>query len=66
LEHEGTQTLDNGVCQMMYGAIALSEGNAKESELHLLSAENIISEVMGTDNDYAKTVYLYLNNLYAR
>ena len=66
LEHEGTQTLDNGVCQMMYGAIALSEGNAKESELHLLSAENIISEVMGVDNDYAKTVYLYLNNLYAR
>lgn len=38
LEHEGTQTLDNRVCQMMYGAIALSEGNAKESELHLLSA----------------------------
>jgi len=66
LEHEGTQTLDNGICQMMYGAIALSEGNAKEAELHLLSAENIISEVMGTDNDYAKTVYLYLNNLYSR
>ncbi len=66
LEHEGTQTLDNGVCQMMYGAIALSEGNAKEAELHLLSAENIISEVMGTNNDYAKTVYLYLNNPYAR
>ena len=66
LEHEGTQTLDNGVCQMMYGAIALSEGNAKKSELHLLSAENIISEVMGVDNDYAKTVYLYLNSLYAR
>ncbi|MBD5508274.1 MAG: ATP-binding protein [Lachnospiraceae bacterium] len=66
LENEGTQTLDNGVCQMMYGAIALSEGNAKESELHLLSAENIISEVMGTDNDYAKSVYLYLNNLYSR
>ena len=56
LEHEGTQTLDNGVCQMMYGAIALSEGNAKEAELHLLSAVNIISEVMGTDNDYVKTV----------
>ena len=66
LEHEGMQTLDNGVCQMMYGAIALSEGNAKEAELHLLSAENIISEVMGTDNDYVKTVYLYLNNLYSR
>ena len=66
LENEGTQTLDNGVCQMMYGVTALSEGNAKEAELHLLSAENIISEVMGTDNDYAKTVYLYLNNLYSR
>ena len=51
---------------MMYGAIALSEGKAKEAELHLLSAENIISEVMGTNNDYAKTVYLYLNNLYSR
>ncbi len=28
LEHEGTQTLDNGICQMMYGAIALSEGKS--------------------------------------
>ena len=51
---------------MMFGAIALSEGNAKEFELHILSTENIISEVMGTDNDYIKTVYLYLNNLYSR
>ena len=66
LEHEGTQTLDNGVYQMMYGAIALSEWNAKEAKLHLLSAENIITEVMGTDSDYAKTFYLYLNNLYTR
>lgn len=66
LENEGMQTLDNGICQMMYGAIALSEGNAKEAELHLLSAENIISEVMETDNDYVKTIYLYLNNLYSR
>lgn len=38
LEHEGTQTLNNEICQMMCGAIALSEGNAKEAELHLLSA----------------------------
>lgn len=66
LEHVGTQTLDNGICQMMHGVIALSEGNAKEAEIRLHSAENIITEVMGTDNDYAKTVYLYLNNLYAR
>ena len=66
LEHEEAQTLDNGVCQMMYGAIALSDSKAKEAELYLLSAENIITGVMGTDNDYAKTVYLYLNNLYTR
>ena len=49
---------------MMYGAIALLEGNAKKVELHLLSAENIITEIMGADNDYAKTVYLYLSSLY--
>lgn len=66
LKHEGTQTLDNSVCQMMYGAIALSEGKAKDAELHLLSVEHIIADVMGTDNDYAKTVYLYLNNLYTQ
>lgn len=47
LEHEGTQTLDNEICQMLYGAIALSESKIKEAELHLLSAETIISEVMG-------------------
>lgn len=58
--------MDNGICQMMHGVIALSEGNAKEAEIRLLSAENIITEVMGPDNDYAKTVYLYLNSLYGR
>ena len=51
---------------MIYGVIALSEDNAKEAELHLLSVENIIAEVMAPDNDYSKIVYLYLNNLYAR
>lgn len=65
MKHEGTQTLDNEICQMMCGAISLSKGNAKETELHLLSAENI-TEVMETNNDYAKTVYLYPNNLYFR
>ena len=29
-------------------AISLSEGKAKEAELYLLSAEAIITEVMGT------------------
>ena len=66
LEHEGTQTLDNGICQMMYSAVLLAEGKAKEAELHLLSAEDVFMQVMGTDNDYIKTVYLYLNNLYTR
>lgn len=47
MKHKGTQTLDNDICQMICGAISLSEGNAKETELHLLSAENI-TEVMET------------------
>lgn len=45
----------------MYGAIALSEWNAKEAKLHLLSAENIIAKMMEIHDDYAKTSYLYLN-----
>ena len=32
----------------------------------LLAAESIIGNAVGTDNDYMKTTYRYLNNLYAR
>ena len=36
------------------------------AEMNLLGAESIIGNAMGTDNDYMKTTYRYLNNLYAR
>lgn len=35
LDHEGTHTLDNGIYQMMYSAVSLSEGKAIEAELAL-------------------------------
>lgn len=50
----------------MHGVIALSAGNATEAEIHLLTAESIIGNTMGYDNDYMKSVYRYLHNLYAR
>lgn len=47
MKHEGTQTLDNEICQMMCGAISLSEGNAKEAELIPYFIAMKISEVNG-------------------
>ena len=66
LEHEGSHTFDYGICQFMNGVLALSEGIPAKAENYLLSAESIITDVMGTDNEYAKSVYKYLYNLYAR
>lgn len=66
LEHEGSQTFDNGICQFMNGVLALSEGIPAKAETYLLSAETIITDVMGTDNEYTKSVYKHLYNLYAR
>lgn len=66
LEHEGSHSFDYGICELMHGVIALSDNNAKEAEKHLLSAESIIGDVMGCDNDYMKSVYRYLHNLYTR
>lgn len=66
LEHEGSQTFDYGICQFMNGVLALSEGIPAKAENYLLSAESIITDVMGTDNEYAKSVYKYLYSLYAR
>ena len=66
LEHEGSQTFDYGICQFMNGVLALSEGIHAKAETYLLSAETIITDVMGTDNEYTKSVYKYLYNLYAR
>ena len=65
-EYESEECLDYGFCQTMCGILCYREGKAKESERHFLSAETIIADVMGTDNDYMKTVYQYLYSLYAR
>lgn len=65
-EYESEECLDNGFCQTMFGILCYREGKAAEAEHHLLSAETIIAEVMGTDNDYMKTVYRYLHSLYVR
>lgn len=65
LDHEGSQTFDYGICQFMNGVLALSERIPAKAETYLLSAETIITDVMGTDNKYTKSVYKYLYNLYA-
>lgn len=66
LEYEGSHSFDYGVCELMHGVIALSTGNATEAENRLLSAESIIGDVIGCDNDYMKSVYQYLYYLYTR
>ena len=66
LEYESTECLDYVICQMMYGILSLNEKKPTEAEQHLLQAEQIISTVMGIENDYAKTVYRHLYSLYAR
>lgn len=65
-EYENEECLDYGFCQTMFGILCYREGKATEAERRLLSAETIISDVMGTDNDYMKTVYRYLHSLYIR
>lgn len=50
-------------------AISIMEStplNSEKAETYLLSAETIITDVMGTNNEYTKSVYKYLYNLYAR
>ena len=46
--------------------VSSMEGKPESAEMNLLGAENIIENAVGTDNDYMKTTYRYLNNLYAR
>lgn len=65
-EYENDECLDYGFCQTMFGILCYREGKATEAECHLLSAETIIADVMGSDNDYIKTVYRYLYSLYTR
>ena len=65
-EYENDECLDYGFCQTMFGILCYREGKAAESERHLLSAETIIADVIGSDNDYMKTVYRYLYSLYTQ
>ncbi|MBQ3783667.1 MAG: hypothetical protein II838_09545 [Lachnospiraceae bacterium] len=46
--------------------VNLMEGKPEAAEENLLEAERLIENAIGTGNDYAKTTYRYLNNLYAR
>lgn len=66
LEHEGDNTFDYAICQLGKGIIALSQNNPEKAELCLLEAEQKITIIIGTDNDYTKTCYRYLHNLYSR
>ena len=66
IEYENDECLDYGFCQTMFGILCYREGKAAEAEHYLLSAETIIADVMGINNDYMNTVYRYLYSLYAR
>ena len=66
LEHLSDTSLDYGICKLSRGIIDMMEGNPEPAEMNLLGAESIIGNAMGIDNDYMKTTYRYLNNLYAR
>jgi hypothetical protein len=65
-EHLSDSSLDYGICKLSRGIIDMMEGKPEPAEMNLLRTENIIENAMGTDNDYMKTTYWYLNNLYAR
>lgn len=65
-EYESEECLDYGFCQTLFGILCYREGKATEAERHFLSAETIIADIMGTDNDYIKTIYRYLHSLYTR
>ena len=66
LEHLSDTSLDYGICKLSQGIIDMMEGTPESAEVNLLAAESIICNAVGTDNDYMKTTYRYLNNLYAR
>ena len=66
LEHLSDSSLDYGICKLSRGIIDMMEGKPEPAEMNLLGAESIIGTAMGTDNDYMRTTYRYLNNLYAR
>lgn len=66
LEHLSDTSLDYGICKLSRGIIDMMEGRPESAEMNLLGAESIIGNAVGTSNDYMKTTYRYLNNLYAQ
>ena len=66
LEHLSDTSLDYGICKLSRGITDMMEGKPELAEMNLLGAESIIGNAVGTDNNYMKTTYRYLNNLYAR
>ena len=66
LEHLSDTSLDYGICKLSKSIIDMLEGKPESAEMNLLGAESIIGNAVDTDNDYMKTTYRYLNNLYAR
>ena len=66
LKHLSDTSLDYGICKLSRGIIGMMEGKPELAEMNLLGAESIIGNAMGIDNDYMKTTYRYLNNLYTR
>lgn len=66
LENLSDASLDYGIYKLSRGIIDMMEGKPEPAEMNLLGAESIIGNAVGTDNDYMKTTYRYLNNLYAR
>ena len=66
LKHLSDTSLDYGICKLSRGIIDMMEGKPEPAEINQLRSESIIGNAVGTDNDYMKTTYRYLNNLYAR
>lgn len=66
LEHLSNTSLDYGICKLSHGIINMMEGKPEPVEINLLGAEIIIENAVGMNNEYMKTTYRYLNNMYAR
>ena len=61
LDHLSDTSLDYGICKLSKGFINMMEGKPESAEVNLLAAESIIGNTVGTDNDYMKSTYRYLN-----
>lgn len=65
-DYEGTDTFDHGYCQFQRGLLALSTGKASVAEQHFLLAESICTNTVGTNHEFTRSTYAYLNLLYQK